>query len=370
MKKLSFLMAVIVSLSMIFTSCEGQPSENKGDKLEINVENAEVAANMRVYYEGCLSPYFPNFAQFAFEAYTGDVVYDIEEGSLTGTGLVVQLLQAVSYEVDYFPTCTKYSPFEIVNNEVGEIFEGGAVGVQIIEIQNGQQAGSLQTQDFKAQLIASGDKMIWALEGNFDGEILTFKFEGTPQHVVGGAFSKEGIEPTSKYDGEETYAQAEVIYYGDINLLPVNIIEVVLISQDNTSFADFICYGSLENVDNVYGEYTVDVKHVEGKMAKSAGAEINEGYVFPSFIARNYDAQRGEGDYYLVDGGSLTIAEDKISFDLVSENGSTIKSTYTGKITVKSYDEAYQAPQAKAPAFKSAKVAKVQPLNYNPIKLF
>ena len=142
-----------------------------------------------------------------------------------------------------------------------------------------------------------------------------------------------------------------------------------MISKDNTSFADFICYGSLENVDNVYGEYTVDVKHVEGKMAKSAGAEINEGYVFPSFIARNYDAQRGEGDYYLVDGGSLTIAEDKISFDLVSENGSTIKSTYTGKITVKSYDEAYGAPQSRVASLKKAIKAN-QPLNYNPIKLF
>ena len=360
-------MAVIVSLSMIFTSCEGQPSENKGDKLEINVENAEVAANMRVYYEGCLSPYFPNFAQFAFEAYTGDVVYDIEEGSLTGTGLVVQLLQAVSYEVDYFPTCTKYSPFEIVNNEVGEIFEGGAVGVQIIEIQNGQQAGSLQTQDFKAQLIASGDKMIWALEGNFDGEILTFKFEGTPQHVVGGAFSKEGIEPTSKYDGEETYAQAEVIYYGDIKLLPVNIIEVILISKDNTSFADFICYGSLDNIESVYGKYTVDVKHEVGKMAKSAGVSKEEGYVFPSFIARNY-SQDG-GDYYLVNAGTLTIAENEISFELTSEGGSTFTTKFNKEFTIKSYDETYGAPQSRVASLKKAIKAN-QPLNYNPIKLF
>ena len=363
-------MAVLVSLSMIFAACEKQPGEGKGEQLEINVENAVEFADLRVYYEGCLSPYFPNFAQFAFEGYTGDVVYDYEKGTLTGTGSVVQLLQAVSYEVDYLPTCGKYSPFEIVNNQVGEIFEGGAVGVQIIEIENGQQADALQTQEFKAQLITSGDKMIWVVEGNFGGEVRTFKFEGTPQHVVSGAFTKEGVESTKKYDGEETYAQAEVIYYGDINLLPVNIIEVVLISKDNTSFADFICYGSLDDVANVYGTYKVDVKHLEGKMAKSAGADVEEGYVFPSFIARNYDAQRGTGDYYLVDGGSLTIAEDAISFDLVAENGSTIKSTYTGKITVKSYDEAYGAPQFKVPSFKASATKNAQPLNYNPIKLF
>lgn len=171
-------MAVIVSLSMVFTACDQQKEK---DELEINVENAEEIADLRIYYQGCLSPYFPNFAQYAFEAYTGTVVYDYEKQSLTGSGLVIQLLQAVSYEVDYFPTCKKYSPFEIVNNSVAEIFEGGAVGVQIIEIQDGQQVNSLTTQDFKAQLIGNSEKMIWALEGNFEGETLTFKFDGAPQ---------------------------------------------------------------------------------------------------------------------------------------------------------------------------------------------
>lgn len=360
-------MAVIVSLLMVFTACDTQTKQKGG--MEINTENAEAANKLTIYYEGCISPYFPNFAQFSYEAYTGTVVYDPETNSLEGTGLVIQLLQVVSYEENYCPSAKKYSPFEIVNNQVVEIFDGGAVGVQIIEIENGQQTGNnLATQVFKAEYTGSADNMVWALEADFEGDIRTFKFEGEPTIFVGGAFSKDGVESTNKYNGEETYAQAEVIYYGDTEMLPVNVIEVVLISKDNTAFADLICYGSLDNVENVYGKYTVDVKHEVGKMAKSAGVSKEEGYVFPSFVARNY-SQNG-GDYYLVDGGTLTIEEGKISFDLVSGNGSTFKTTYAGEFTVKSYDEAYQAPQAKAPAFKSAKVAKVQPLNYNPIKLF
>ena len=367
MKKLSFLMAIIVSLSMIFTACDTQTGPGKSE-FEFDIENAEEIADLRVYYEGCISPYFPNFAQFSYEAYTGSVVYDPKSQKLEGSGLVIQLLQAVSYEVNYFPTCTKYSPFEIENEQVAEIFEGGAVYVQVIEIENGQQAGSMATQEFQAQYIGDANEMVWAIKCDFEGEIRTFKFDGTPSLAVGGTFTKEGIEPTEKYNGEETYAQAEVIYYGDIDMLPVNIIEVVLISKDNTSFADLICYGSLDNIENVYGTYTVDVKHTEGKMAKSAGVD-SKGYAFPSFITRNYTQE--SGDYYFVDGGTLTIEDGKITFDLVSENGSTIKTTYEGKISIKSYDEAYNAPKAKAPAFKSAtQVAKNQPLNYNPIKLF
>lgn len=367
MKKLSFLMAVIVSLLMVFTACDTQTKQKGG--MEINTENAEAANKLTIYYEGCISPYFPNFAQFSYEAYTGTVVYDPKTNSLEGTGLVIQLLQVVSYEENYCPSAKKYSPFEIVNNQVVEIFDGGAVGVQIIEIENGQQTGNnLATQVFKAEYKGSADNMVWALEADFEGDIRTFKFEGEPTIFVGGAFSKDGVESTNKYNGEETYDQAEVIYYGDTEMLPVNVIEVVLISEDKTAFADLICYGSLDNVENVYGKYTVDVKHEVGKMAKSAGVSKEEGYVYPSFVARNY-SENG-ADYYLVDGGTLTIEEGKISFDLVSGNGSTFKTTYAGEFTVKSYDEAYQAPQAKAPALKSAKVAKVQPLNYNPIKLF
>ena len=362
-------MAIIVSLLMVFTACDTQTQQGGDDKLTINTENAEAANALTVYYEGVLSPYFPNFAQFSYEAYTGSVVYDPKSGKLEGSGLVIQLLQVVSYEENYCPTAKKYSPFEIVNNQVAEIFDGGAVGVQIIEIENGQQTGtSLATQVFKAGYTGTADNMVWYLQADFEGDIMTFKFEGEPTIYVGGGFTKDGVESTNKYNGEETYASAEVIYYGDTDVLPVNVIEVVLLSKDNTAFANLICYGSLDNIENVYGKYTVDVKHEVGKMAKSAGVNKKEGYVFPSFIARNY-SQNG-ADYYLVDAGTLTIEDGKISFDLVSEGGSTFKTTYTGKISIKSYDEAYQAPQAKAPAFKSAKATSVQPLNYNPIKLF
>ena len=368
MKKLSFLMAIIVSLSMIFTACDNQTKPGGG--MEIDLENAEAINKLTIYYEGCISPYFPNFAQFTYEAYTGTVSYDPETKALEGSGLVIQLLQVVSYEENYFPVAKKYSPFEIENDQVAEIFDGGAVGVQIIEIENGQQTGNnMATQVFKAEYTGNADNMVWAIEADFEGEKRTFKFEGEPTVFAGGAFSKDGVESTNKYNGEETYAKAEVIYYGDINLLPVNIIEVVLLGQDNTCFANLICYGSLDDIKNVYGTYTVDVKHEVGKMAKSAGVNKKEGYVFPSFVVRNYS--QNEGDYYLVDGGTLIIEDGKISFDLVSENGSTFKTTYTGKISIKSYDEAYNAPQAKAPAFKSAiNVAKNQPLNYKAIKLF
>ena len=359
-------MAVIVSLLMVFTACDTQTKQKGG--MEINTENAEAANKLTIYYEGCISPYFPNFAQFSYEAYTGTVVYDPKTNSLEGTGLVIQLLQVVSYEENYCPSAKKYSPFEIVNNQVVEIFDGGAVGVQIIEIENGQQTGNnLATQVFKAEYKGSADNMVWALEADFEGDIRTFKFEGEPTIFVGGAFSKDGVESTNKYNGEETYDQAEVIYYGDTEMLPVNVIEVVLISEDKTAFADLICYGSLDNVENVYGKYTVDVKHEVGKMAKSAGVDTEEGYVFPSFIARNY-SQDG-GDYYLVNAGTLTIAENEISFELTSEGGSTFTTKFNKEFTIKSYDETYGVPQSRVASLKKAIKAN-QPLNYNPIKLF
>ena len=138
MKKLSFLMAIIVSLSMIFTACDNQTKPDGG--MEIDLENAEAINKLTIYYEGCISPYFPNFAQFTYEAYTGTVSYDPETKALEGSGLVIQLLQVVSYEENYFPVAKKYSPFEIENDQVAEIFDGGAVGE--LEYENFNAAGA------------------------------------------------------------------------------------------------------------------------------------------------------------------------------------------------------------------------------------
>lgn len=368
-------MAMFVSLIFAFTACEKQPEgpngENPSEEPGINTENAEEVADLRIYYQSVISQYFPNLAQFAFEAYTGTVTYDFETKKLSGDGLVVQLLQAVTFDDNYFPTATKYSPFELEGNNVADVFDGGAIGVQIVEVQNGEIVGSMDTREFTVQCSGDINNYEYVLEANFDGETLVFKYEGQPEVVASIAFTKEDLEPTTQYTGEEVYAEAEVIYYGDVNLLPVNLIEVVLINNDRTSFANFICYGSLDDITNVYGTFKVDNKHHVGTMAKSPGVNLDaeQAYVLPSFIARNYSTN--SADYYLPESGSLNISENEISFDLVSENGSKITTKFNGKISVKSYDEAYGAPQARVAAVKKAiKAVNAQPLNYNPIKLF
>lgn len=367
MKKLSFLMAVCVSLAMFFSACDQQGGGKENSKLEIDTIGAEYASAMTIYNEGILADFYPGLAIYAYEGYTGTVEYDGH--TLSGDGLVFQLMNAVSFSDKNAPIATSYIPMEAEGENITNIFPGGALPLSVISVVDGVATDQNVSTDFKVQILnPTSDKMIFAVEGNFEGEKMTFVFEGNPT-IKGGAFTTEDVETEEVFNGDVEFTSAEIVYFGDQELLDVNPIEVILISKDNTTFADFYCYGSLDDPKNVYGTYEVSNEYKVGTMTRSYGVNLKNGYVFPSFITRNFDAQTESGDYYLVDGGSLTIEDGKISFKLKTLNGSNINAVFEGKISLKSADEVYGAPQARARAMKNVK--KIQPLNYNnTIKLF
>lgn len=351
-------MAMFVSLLFAFTACETTTKpDDKPEEDGINTENATEFTSMIIYDAGPAAAIFPSFNMFHFQGLTESATYNPETGDCTGSGFLVELNQAFSYAENSMPTCKNYTPFELTaDNYIKEVFVGASGSLSIYEVSNGEldENNPLSTRQFKAQLVADGNTVKFVVEGNFDGEVHTFVFEGTPMVINLSDFWRDAKDEGAKFEGTENYAQAEVIYYGKTGVLPVNVIEVVLLSKDQTSFANFYCYGSLDNIENVYGTFNVSAEHTVGTMAKGPGLFVGEdgAYAYPSFVARNY-SQNG-ADYYFVDGGSLTIEEGKISFDLTSLNGSKIKTNYVGNIAIKSYQEAYPngAPK-KAPAKKN-----------------
>ena len=361
-------MAILFSLTTIFTACETPDQGKEDSKLEIDITNAIVCNAMSLYNNGPIASFYPSLKEYYFEAYTEGITYNPKTGSLTGDGMVIALAQVISYENDFIPKTTKYTPFEVVNNQVETIFEGGAASLSVYVVENGkvQQAESFSTADFKAQYIGNAENMTFAVEGDFDGEHMVFAFTGAPALYSLASYQTEDID-AAKYEGVENYASAEVIYYDNASsFFSLNVIEVILIDSKQTAFADFFCYGSLKDPKNVYGTFTVADEHAVGTMAKSPGVYVDKegSYASPSFVARNY-SQNG-ADYYFVDGGSISIEEGKISFDITSVGGSKISTVYEGKISVKSYDQAYNAPRANVPAITTTKQG--QPLNYAPIK--
>lgn len=379
MKRLSFFMAIVVAFALIFTACEkaetgkNDKNENKTEnKITIDTIGATYCYAMTIYNNGPIAPQFPGLSEFYYEAYTEGVVYDPESGDLEGNGLVVIVSQLVDYVNGNISKNQKIVPFVAENGAVTEVFPGGAVALTVYVVEDGAivNAESVSTANFTAQFIGDDKKMTFAVEGNFDGGRLVYVFKGAPKTLNYSPFLKEDVEG-DVFEGEEKYAQAEIIYYGkESAIYPLNVIEVVLIDAKQTAFADFYCYGSLDDEKNVYGTFKVADEHAVATMAKSPGFYVDQegAYAYPSFIARNYT--NNGADYYLVNGGSITIEKGKISFDLTSLNGSKITSNYEGNFEVLSYEEAYpsNAPQAKLPSLKNVK--KAQPLNYNPIKLF
>ena len=221
-------MAVIVSLTMIFTACE-TPTTGGNGKLTIDVENAEEISNLRLYYQGPIAPYFPGFAEFTFEAYTGTVDYNPTSDALEGDGLVIQVTQALSYHDNMFPISKQYTPFEVVNGQVADIYPGGAMAVYAYIIENGEvnTDASLKTQDFKVEYIGDANNMTFAVEAYFNGEHRVYLFEGKALLENYSSFVVEDIETEEVYNGSVEYASAEVIYYGEsAGVLPLNVIEV------------------------------------------------------------------------------------------------------------------------------------------------
>ena len=363
MKKLSFLMAILVSLAMAFTACETNPNggENPGGNDTTVTPNAEVTelTGMIIYKAEPIAYIFPSFSQFHFQGLTNDATYDPNTGDCAGNGLLVEVTQAFSYTENNLPLSTEFTPFELTaDNYIKEIFPGATGGVAIYEIVDGvlNEDSYLSTRDFKITLEIGKTSVKFNVECTVEGEEFVFSFDGTPLLADISKFWLEAKDEGAKFEGAETYAQAEVIYYGETGILPVNVIEVVLLSQDQTSFANFYCYGSLENIQNVYGTFTVATEHEVGTMAKCPGLYLTEdgGYAYPSFVARNY-SQSG-ADYYFINAGSLTIEEGKISFDLSSLNGSKFTTNYTGNIVVKSYKEAYPNGAPKKAVVKESAI--------------
>jgi hypothetical protein len=351
MKKVLSIFAAILSFAIIFTACE--PQTQQGGEGTIDTTNAEVVNAMSIYNAGPVDYKFPSFRQFVFEGYTGTVNYDPHSNNLEGSGYVIQISQALSFIKDNeMPNATSFVPFELTEDGVEEVFSGGAVAIQYFVIEDGKinQAASAYTYDFKVEMYNN----TIAIQGNFYGEVMTFCFNGTPTLYNDSPYTLQDAESTNVVNTTAKFAQAQVIYYGtDAQpLLPYNVIEVVLVDNNMSTLANFYCYGSLDDVENVYGTFTISNEVKVGSAAPSAGfyvAEDNTSYPSPSFIVLNNNAQTGAGDYYLVNGGTISVSEDAISFDLTTLNGSNIKSDYTGKIELESYKSVYGAPQAKAP---------------------
>lgn len=366
MKKILFFVAAVV-FAVCFTACEN--SEKGKNKLTINTEGAEVASAMTIYEEGPVDYRFPSLRQYTFEAYTGTVNYDPIADEITGTGIVFQLSQALSFTEANTPLATGYTPFEIVNNMVSEVYSGGAVALQFFVIEDGEirQEVSDYTYDFKAEVLQGDDKMTFAIEGNFADGRKVFLFEGTPTIFVASPYTTEDVEPDDVFNGDVKYTKAQVIYYGNTDnpFLPLNLIEINLVDDNFETLADIFCYGSLEDETNVYGTFKVNSKHEEGAAAQSPGLFVDEdgqAYPSPSFVVLN------EYDYYLVQDGEITIEEGKITFDITSLNGSQISTTFEGNLDVVSVKD-FNAPRANAPALKKAKRI-ATPLNYNLIVKF
>ena len=367
MKKLSFLFAALMVFAALFTSCEQKPE----DGLTIDTEGAEVATSLTIYDEGPIDFRFPGLRQFTFEGYTGSVAYNPKSNKLTGSGYVFQIYQALSFAEGNSPLATKFTPFEIDNGTVSEIYSGGAVVLQYYTIEDGEinNEASDYTYNFSAEVVyGENGKVTIVVEGDFDGTRRAFYFDGEPQNFVTGAYTLEDAEPIDAITATAKYDLAEVIYYGASSQpsLPLNVIEVQLVDETYETLADIFCYGSLEDETNVFGTFKVAAEHAVGTAAQSAGLYIGEdgsSYPSQSFVVLNTE------DFYFVKDGEITISEGNISFDFTTINGSKISTNFEGEFNVGKIKAPASLPKADFSNVKEVENFGT-PFNYNPVVKF
>ena len=356
MKKFNLFLAVATLFATLFTSCDTNPEKEK---------NSIALTRTDMYSFGIIDYYLPNIHFFAGSCISEGLSINYETTEISGSGYGIDFVLSSYVNEAGFPITTQQNQSYISFDEAISDFNinPGECAINIWKIENGEVIDSLEIDDLEISFDKNSnwENAEYHIKVTTKDESLSFSFKGkvTKEDLSFAEIQKENIEPVQKINENITFLINEIDYDCELYICQdkLNAISVFLLSETDLGY--FMCYGSPENKSNIYGTYTIATEHNVGTASKSPGAEIyidEDGTFlspFPSIISR-YNAETDEEEFFLIQDGSITIEENKILFNVTTQNGSKISGTYSGELDVMS--EAERCGENKEYAPKKAQI--------------
>ena len=326
MNKLHFFIVALTTFSIIFNSCN---SDSYPNTIEVK--------NTHAYIWGIEDFVLPNIQSFSFMLLTDSVNFDTTTKTFTGSGYGLEInLSSYTNEYNFPITTQNKSTYPFSNNFY--LFEPGKCVANIHRIVDGKSVETIEPDKFD---IIFNKKSNWdaaeiRIKTTINDQRTTFIFEGKPTTTDTSYYDlkRDYIEP-EVINKEITFDENYVVYDAKTFWFKnsMNTIYVELYSKEYAAF--FVCYGFPENREDVYGTYLISQEHTIGTAAQSPGANTAFGNedAFPSFVAR-WNEGTDKEEFFLIKEGSVTIKENKIQFDIKTQNGSKIKGESSGELSI------------------------------------
>lgn len=362
MKKIYYLIALFVCSAMLLVSCDTTTGPSEKDiKNATQLVEAHDAYYSTQFVEGVTNDYWMSFT-------TEDIV--MVDGNPMGTGEFVYL--------EVFPK-TVENNFPVGNYPIAEEPEDGYawagwewdmgpdLGIEegLFVIPQGCFVYVLEDDELvETKYILSGYIDIKGtpaeaevfVDATFnDGSKSTYYYKGALKFADYDAGSGDGgdggdgeelnwdYEPTEKGDYTAVFDYCEIGNWGDYYGDGIDFVDVVLSGLEWGAMFN-VC-APLNSAENIYGTYTVKSDYSEWSVVPSPGGDMN--YDYASFLSTGFEDDVYTIAYYVA-SGTVVIAEDGITFDVVSHYGSKIKGEYKGDVVV--IDKSTQYAPSKSPS--------------------
>jgi hypothetical protein len=359
MKKIYSLFVALVACAMLFVACEPDGVSSKDKENATQLVEAHDAYYSHEYVDGVSNDFWMSFTtedievpatgyeifgtgEFVyFEVFPATVENDFPAGKFELKAEPTDGCAWAGYEYDYGAELGMEPGFYVIPQGCfAYIIEDDALVATkymlsgYVEI-TGTPA---EAEVFADVTYDDGSKATYYYKGKLNFMNNDIEDDTIPDNGTGEL--RWDYEPTTAGDYEATFDYCEMNNWGDYYGDGTDYLDMTLNSTE--WYAVFGLCAPLGSGVEAYGTYTVKDGYTDWTAVPSPGGD-NE-YDYASFLATGMDESGAYSVAYYVASGTVVIAEDGITMDIVSHYGSKIHGEYKGTVTIADKSTPQYAP--------------------------
>ncbi|MGM9805655.1 MAG: hypothetical protein ACI3Z7_04375 [Candidatus Aphodosoma sp.] len=365
-KRNYFLLLAMMFVTFGLVSCgpDNTGGGNGGDDPD-DPQTAEDYKMTSAVYGGATITHYTDFLEFVFN--TGDVTFDSKGQVSGGSGnvVIIDMLadvdaktfypKAGDYKVGNAVVGSEYRIYELENGVLIPYHPQVGYGCKYAVVENGQVVKLMYAVAGTVKVSGNASKAKFdinlAMEDN-DGasENLNVVYEGAMTIANKGMSKDERFRMETTRQTNERWSfqtmsgQIFLAKYGELNQFQLSM------ETAEQETCHFLFYST--SMDAVpAGTYTIQIKVADKSADRTVGAFESDGKLWvsaPYLGVKGSDG--GLTNVWFIESGTITIAANRITFDVKSHFGSTFKGEYNG--TVKFTIPGQEAPAAYVSAME------------------
>lgn len=359
MKKIYSFFVALVACAMLFVACEPGGVSSKDKENATQLVEAHDAYYSHEYVDGVSNDFWVSFTtedvevpatgyeifgtgEFVyFEVFPATVENDFPAGKFELKAEPTDGCAWAGYEYDYGAELGMEPGFYVIPQGCfAYIIEDDAlVATKYMVAGYVEITGTpAEAEVFADVTYDDGSKATYYYKGKLNFMDNDIEDDTDPDNGTGEL--RWDYEPTTAGDYEATFDYCEMNNWGDYYGDGTDYLDMTLNSTE--WYAVFGLCAPLGSGVEAYGTYTVKDGYTDWTAVPSPGGD-NE-YDYASFLATGMDESGAYSVAYYVASGTVVIAEDGITMDIVSHYGSKIHGEYKGTVTISDKSTPQYAP--------------------------